>query len=344
MTSERIEITETGSMDVYRSLLESPPLGPLVPYRPLRLDPYSINGRSVVALVRSDDRLEGIREAVKLLGGMEPVIKDVKGEILIKPNCNTDDPYPRDTHPETVRTISQMLISTGFPPDRIVLGETSGRGRGLPTRNTLANLGILEVAKELGIRVCCFEEDDWVTVKPTKVESWPRGIKIPRRIYEAQRIILTPILRPHSTATFTMSLKLAVGMLDSLGREWLHNGQAHIRKLIEINKAYSADLVIADASQVLVNKELTKTANPGVIIASGNRVASDAICVALMKLLNADRISDMPVLKHKQLQYASKIGLGSPEFEDMILRTSNLVGDPAYTDLIDKIKEELTAT
>ena len=344
MTSERIEITETGSMDVYRSLLESPPLGPLVPYRPLRLDPYSIHGRSVVALVRSDDRLEGIREAVRLLGGLEHVIKDVKGEILIKPNCNTDDPYPRDTHPETVRTISQMLISTGFPPDRIVLGETSGRGRGLPTRNTLANLGILEVAKELGIRVCCFEEDDWVTVKPTNVESWPRGIKIPRRKYDEQRIILTPILRPHSTATFTMSLKLAVGMLDSLGREWLHNGQAHIRKLIEINKAYSADLVIADASIVLVNKELTRTANPGIIIASGNRVASDAICVALMKTLNAERISDMPVLMHKQLQYASRIGLGSPEYEDMILRTSNLVGDQAYTDLIDKIKEELTST
>ena len=343
MAQEKTEVTGTNSMTIYKSLLESPPSGPLVPHLPLRSDAYSIEGKSVVALVRCEDRGEGIREAVRLLGGVKLITENVKGEIIIKPNCNTDDPYPRDTHPETVRTISQMIIDTGFPPDRIIIGETSGRARGLPTRHTLANLGMLDVAGEIGLGVCCFEEDDWVTVKPTNVESWPNGIKIPKKIYEAQRIILTPILRPHSTASFTMSLKLGVGMLDSIGREWLHNGQAHIQKLVDINRAFSADLVIADASEMLVNKELTKTVKPGIIIASGNRVASDAVSVALMKLFNAERVSDNPVLKHEQLHYASRIGLGSPNFENMFLKTSNLVGDPDYTDLIDKLKEELTS-
>ena len=74
------------------------------------------------------------------------MVKDVKGGFLIKPNCNTDDPYPQDTHPGTVRTIAESLLSAGVPANRIVLGETSGRARGLPTRHTMENLGMLEVA------------------------------------------------------------------------------------------------------------------------------------------------------------------------------------------------------
>jgi uncharacterized protein (DUF362 family) len=286
-----------------------------------------------VAVVRADERREGIEEALRLMGGVEPIVRGVKGEIVIKPNCNTDDPFPRDTHPDTVRTIVEKLTSAGFPSRRIVLGETSGRGRGLPTRHTLGNLGMLEAAEELGIAVCCFEEDKWVTVKSPTSRAWPDGIKIPRRIHEADRVILAPIMRPHSNARFTISLKLAVGMLDSAGREWLHNGEAFNEKQVELNLAYSADLVIADATKILVDT--------GIIIASGNRVASDAVCVALMKQHSVDRVSDRPVLSQEQFAICERLGLGSPRLEKMELRTSNLVGDGRFGDLISGIEEEL---
>jgi uncharacterized protein (DUF362 family) len=338
-----MEVTNEGSMALYNMFLKDPPEGPVAPWKPLRSNAYTENGKDLVAIVRSDDRISGIREAISLLGGLVPIADGVKGEFLIKPNCNTDDPYPRDTHPGTVRAITESLLSAGVPANRIVLGETSGRARGLPTRHTMENLGMLEVAEELGLGVCFFEEDEWVTVKPPSAAAWPEGIKIPRRVYDAERVILTPIMRPHSSATFTISLKLAVGMLDSVGREWLHDNHAHHEKVIDLNLAYSADLVVADASKILVDKELTpgKATTPGIIIASGSRVASDAVSVALMRLHLVDRVMERPVWDHEQFKFARSRDLGPQGLEGIALRASNLAGDPRFEEIVTGIEIEL---
>lgn len=336
-----VVITHESSMAVYNRLLGHPPEGPHVPSKPPRPDAYTLDGRSVVALVRCGSRIEGIMEAIRLMGGLAPIVESVDGEILIKPNCNTDDPYPRDTHPETVRTIAGALIGAGFPANRIVLGETSGRARGLPTRHTLENIGMKDVVDDLGLQMACFEEEEWVTVKPPKSSYWPDGIKIPRKVYEAERMILTPIMRPHSTATFTISMKLAVGMLDSVGREWLHDGEDHHKKLVELNLAYSADLVVADATQIITGYSPSGVAEPRIIVAGSNRVATDAVCVVLMKLHGANRVSDKPVLEHEQFAFARGLGLGSPLFADIDLRTSDLVGDKGFESLVSSIAEEL---
>jgi uncharacterized protein (DUF362 family) len=336
-----MEVTNEGSMALYHRLLRDPPPGPAVPYKPLRPNVYT--GKAIVAVVRSDDRNRGVAEAISLLGRLGPMVEGVQGDFLIKPNCNTDDPYPRDTHPETVRTIAETLIGAGVPAGRIVLGETSGRARGLPTRSTMENLGMLEVAEDLSLGVCCFEEDEWVTVKPPRAAAWPEGIKIPRRVYDAGRVILAPIMRPHSTATFTISLKLAVGMLDSVGREGLHDGHAHHEKLVNLNLAYSADLIVADATKILVDKELTpgKAAAPGIIIASGSRVASDAVSVALMRLHGVDRVMERLVWAHEQFKVAKSLGLGPSGSAGIALRTSNLAGDPGFGDTVSGIEGEL---
>jgi len=340
-----MEVTNESSMKEYYRLLENPPLGPLVPYKALRRDPYAVDGKSVVAVVRCNDRMQGIGEAIGLLGGMGPLVAGVDGEILIKPNCNTDDPYPRDTHPNTIRAIAEGLMEAGVSAENLVVGDASGRGRGMPTRHTMENLGITSAAEELRIGLSYFEEEEWVTVEPPDSGAWPKGIKIPRRVYEADRVILAPILRPHSTAVFTISLKLAVGLLDSVGREWLHDGRDFFPKQVELNLAYSADLVVADASQILVDRQLTpeKAASPGIIIASGNRVSSDAVCVALMRLHGADRVSDRPTLEHEQFRVAERLGLGSPRLSGMEIMTLDLVDDPSFGDIINWIEGELDA-
>ena len=338
-----VEVTREGSMAVYRELLENPPPGPEVPYKPPRPDLVSLDGRSVVSIVRANSRAEGMREAIWLAGGFKPIVRDTEGEVLIKPNCNTDDPYPTDTHPETVRIVAEGLMSAGVLADRIVVGEISGRARGLPTRHTVENLGIKAVAEELGIGLCYFDEDEWVTVKAPNREAWPDGIKIPRRVYEAERVILTPIMRPHSTATFTISMKLAVGMLDAVGREWLHNGEAHDAKVAELNTVYSADLVVADATKMITGRGPTfrNVVEPGIIVVGSNRVATDAVCVALMKMNWAKRVSEIRVLEHEQFKVARRLGLGSPRMDDIDLRVSNLTEDSGFEDVVNGIREEL---
>lgn len=338
-----MKVTHEDSMKVYREMAEKPPEAPGVPYKPRRGSLYAAGGRSQIALVKTRDRASGILEALRLLGGLERLVEGVDGEIIIKPNCNTDDPYPRDTHPETVRAIAEALIAAGADPGQVVVGDMSGRFRGLPTRATVENLGIKAVAEELGLGLAYFEEEDWVQVWPPHAENWPLGITIPRRIYEADRVVLSPILRSHSTATFTCAMKLGVGLIDAKAREWLHNGERHVEKLQEINMAYSVDLVVSDAMRMNTGHgtDPGDDVSPGVIIASDSIVANDSVAVALMRRYGTVRVRDPPVWMHAQFREAARLGLGSPGLDHVALKTSNLAGDPSFDELVDEIRAQL---
>ncbi len=337
-----MKVTHEGSMKIYREMAGNPPKAAIVPMKMLRERIHGGGGGSV-AVVKTKDRASGIREAVRLLGGLKRLVEGVDGEIIIKPNCNTDDPYPRDTHPETVRAIAESLIAAGAEPDQIVVGDMSGRNRGLPTRATMENLGIEAVAEELGLDLAFFEEEDWVRVKPPRVEHWPDGITIPRRVYEAERLVFTPILRSHSTATFTCAMKLGVGLIDARAREWLHDGQRHVEKLQEMNTAFGVDLVVSDAMRMNTGygTDPGDEVSPGVIIASDSVFANDAVAVALMRRYGTVRVRDAPVWRHAQFREAERLGLWSPGLEHVELKTSNLAGDPSFDELVDWIKAEL---
>lgn len=339
-----MKVTHEGSMKIYREMAENQPEAPVVPMKPRRVSLYGAGGRSRVALVKTRDRASGVLEALRLLGGLERLVEGVDGEIIIKPNCNTDDPYPRDTHQETVKAIAEALITAGADPCQVVVGDMSGRFRGLPTRATVENLGIKTVAMELGLGLAYFEEEDWVRVQPPHAEYWPDGITIPRRIYEADRVVLTPILRSHSTATFTCAMKLGVGLIDARAREWLHNGERHVEKLLEINTAYSVDLVVSDAMRMNTGHgtDPGDEVSPGVIITSDGIVANDAVAVALMRRHGTVRVRDTPGWEHAQFREAARLGLGSPSLDHMALKTFNLAGDPSFDELVDDIRTELS--
>ena len=305
--------------------------------------PYKRDGKDVVSVVRTDDRSQGIRKAVELLGGMKPLTEGVKGKILIKPNCNTDDPYPRDTHHETIRVIAELLMEAGIKPDQIVVGDMSGRARGLPTRATMENLGITRVAEEMGINVSYFDEEEWVTVEPEKAKWWPKGLKIPKTVYEAERIILTPILRSHTTATFTCSLKLGVGIIDAEERDWLHDGKDFYEKMIDINLAYHADMIIADALRMNTGKGTAPEdeVSPGIITASNNMVASDAVSAALMQRYRTVRVVDHSTQELTQFKLAEKLGLGVPNLSGIHIEHNDMAKDDGVQELLSYVRSEL---
>jgi uncharacterized protein (DUF362 family) len=55
-------------------------------------------------------------------------------------------------------------------------------------------------------------------------------------------------MRPHRTPVFTIATKLAVGLIDPVGREWLHwnRNKDFMNRMIDINLAFTADLVVTD--------------------------------------------------------------------------------------------------
>ena len=336
-------VTSEDSMKLYRAMAANPPSAPLVQMKTAHPDPYKREGKDVVSIVRTENRVQGIRKAVELLGGMKPLTDGVKGKILIKPNCNTDDPYPRDTHHETIRTIAELLIESGVKPEQIVVGDMSGRARGLPTRATMENLGITKVAEEMGLNVSYFDEEEWVTVEPEKAKWWPKGLKIPRTVYEAERIILTPILRSHTTATFTCSLKLGVGIIDAEERDWLHDGKDFYEKMIDINLAYQVDMVIADALKMNtgLRTDPKDEVSPGIITASNNMMASDAVSASLMQKYKTVRVVDFKTKDQLQFKLGEKLGMGKADLANIALESANEVKDDEFSDLLDYIQSEL---
>lgn len=338
-----MKVTHENSQIIYNHLIENPPIGPMVPLKPSRKDQYAIGGKNIVAVVRANNRMKGITEALLMIGGIKKLCEGVKGKIVIKPNCNTDDPFPRCVHSDTIRFIAENLIQAGFPAKSIVVGDMSGGHRGLPTRHTMENMGLKEIADELGIQLISFEKEEWVTVKPPNSKFWPNGIKIPKCIYDAERVILSPVMRPHRAATFSLSLKVNVGCIDAVQRQWMHNGENFYEKMIEINLAVPTDLVVTDGMKIYVDEgpDLKELVEPGIIIVGSNRVVTDALSVAVMKYYGAYGMKEKPVLHHKQFELAEKYGLGTPKLDKMIMKTANLVDDENFETLISEIRFEL---
>lgn len=336
-------VTSENSMKLYREMAANPPLAPKMPMKQWHLDPYLKEDKNLVSIVHTEDRENGIRKAVELIGGVEPMIKGLKGNVLIKPNCNTDDPYPRDTHHDTIKTIAELLMEAGVKPANITVGDMSGRARGLPTRATMENLGITKVAEELGLNISYFDEEEWVTVEPRKAKWWPKGLKIPKTVYEADRIIFSPILRSHTTATFTCSLKLGVGLIDAEERDWLHNGEDFYEKMIDINLAYQVDMVIADALRMNTgfSTDPEDEVAPRIITASNNMVASDAISAALMQRYGTVRVVDFNTQDQLQFKLAEKLGLGKANLSGIELLEQDMIQVKRYSELIEYIKTEL---
>jgi len=331
------------SREIFRKVAVQAEKAPLVECKPLRVNKYVHNGKSVIALIRTNNRVEGIEKALEVIGGIKPIIEGLEGYILIKPNCNSHDPFPASTHPETLQKIIDELLKSGISKDQIIIGDMSGPVW-LPTRETMKLNGILEVAEKYEIKVSFFEEEDWVKVKPEKASTWPDGFRIAKKVYNASRIISLPCLKTHQFGgVFTLSLKNSVGVINPADRSYLHNSPKMRELIAEINLAYTADLIVLDGMKCFISGGPARgeKAEPRVIIAGGDRVAVDAIGVAILKYFNAKDIANRKVHEHEQLKRACEIGLGKMKISEIELRAVNLADDEKFNQLVEFIEKEL---
>ncbi|TET19692.1 DUF362 domain-containing protein [Candidatus Bathyarchaeota archaeon] len=329
--------------EIFKRVASYAKKAPKVECKPLRCGPYIEDGRSIVALVRTDDRVEGIVEALNLIGDLDSVLAGRDGYVLVKPNLNSDDAFPGSVHPVTLRTVLRLLLDKGVPKDEIVVGDMSGP-RWLPTRRVMELNGTLNVVKEFGVRASFFEDEEWVKVKPEKATTWPDGFRLARTVYDASRIISLPCLKTHRYGgVFTLSLKNAVGVINPADRSYLHNSERMRSLIAEINLGYSCDLVVLDGMRCFVSggPDKGKVASPGVMIAGSDRVAIDAVGVSILKSLNAVGIANVPVKEQEQLKRATEVDLGQLSIENIELKTSNLAKDKEFPKLLNFIENEL---
>jgi len=270
------------------------------------------NPKSRVAIFRTEDRKSGVISSINALK-----INPVKNkDVLIKPNFNTADPVPGSTHNDTLTALVEEVWKMGAKS--VSLGERSYP----PTKEVMEAKGVIPLMEKLDVRIINFDDladQDWVAVKP-KDSHWREGFRIARPVLEAECLISTCCLKTHQYGgVFTMSLKLHVGVVPT-GRHGYNyiselHGSPHQRKMIaEINAPFQPDLVVLDGIDAFVDggPMTGKRAKGNVFLASTDRVAIDAVGVAVLKSLGSnDQIMKQEIFKQEQIARAAELGLGA---------------------------------
>jgi uncharacterized protein (DUF362 family) len=296
---------------------------------------------SHVAFVKTTDRAAGVKRAIDLLGMGKLRGKD----FFIKPNFNSSDPTPGSTHEDTLVALMRQLKAMGAGP--LTVGDRSGMGN---TREVMGKKSAFQMGKELDAKVVVFDElgaDDWELLKPQD-SHWEQGFALPRVVRKAGGVVQTCCLKTHRFGGhFTLSLKNSVGFAAKVVPGNYYNfmrelhSSAHQRDMIaEINTAYKPDLILLDGVQAFTNggPDQGKMVQSNVILAGTDRVAIDAVGVALLRHFGTTpEVSQGAIFDQEQIARAVqlKIGVSSPKQIELV------TGDPESAEYAKQIRAVL---
>jgi uncharacterized protein (DUF362 family) len=291
--------------------------------------------RTKVVIVSTDDRKKGVAAIVKALNVSVPKGKDV----VIKPNFNTADPAPGSTHNDT---LAQLITEL---KERDVKSVTIGESSGPPvTKKVMEDKGIFDLARDLKASIVNFEEipeTDWVAFNPPG-SHWANGFYVPRLVAESPFLVSTCCLKTHGYGgVMSMSLKLAVGLTPKRIRRELHGSKEHMRRMIaELNLAYKPAFIVMDGVEAFVDggPGTGKRAAGNVLIGGTDRVAVDAVGVAMLKELGSNAaIMDRKIFEQEQMQRAVELGIGITAADQIDL----VAADAASRPLVEKLKARI---
>jgi len=270
--------------------------------------------RSTVFLIGSDDRAARIKRLLEEFDMGE----GADGVVALKANYNSDDPFPASTHLETLRALVEGLKSSG--PEKIVMAERSGMGE---TRTVLKNRGVLDLSMKLGFDAVVLNEveaKDWKEINE-KGLHWKQGFKISRIFTDAGSVVQTCCLKSHRYGGhFTLSMKNSVGMVAARARgssydymRELHSSPFQRLMIAEINKYYHLDLALMDATAGFARggPDRGELIEPNLLLASRDRVALDAVGVALLRYYGSTpEVMRGRIFDQEQISRAASLGVG----------------------------------
>ncbi len=301
---------------------------------------------TTISLVKTIDRTTGTRIAIDLLK-----INPFKGKAaVIKPNFNTADPAPGSTHYDTLYAMIVSMKKMGV--NKITLAERSGPGPS--THDNMEKKGIFRMAEELGFEILDLQampRDGWVLVEPPD-SHWKKGFLFPKIYREAEAIAVTCCLKTHQFGGhFTLSLKCAVGMVPpGLGpgagdypyMNELHSSPNQRQMIAEINTAFKPDLIVMDGVEAFVEggPHMGKRVNANVMLAGTDRVAIDAVGVAILRQLGTTpEVSAGKIFDQEQIKRAAELGLGVKSAKDIKIITGDKESEE-YARVISGILKE----
>jgi uncharacterized protein (DUF362 family) len=269
--------------------------------------PHRTPPRSRVALVVTTDRRRGVTDVLRLF---DP--QGIRGKrVVLKPNFNSADEAPGSTHGDTLGQLALEMHERGARS--VTVGESSGPPQ---TRGVMERKGIFDLASSARFDVVNFEEipeSDWVFFG-AQGTHWPEGFHLPRLIVDSEYTVSTCCLKTHGYGgVFTMSLKLSVGLTPKPIRRTMHRSPDMRRMIAELNAGYRPRLIVLDGVSAFTDggpsRGELKAGN--VMIAGDDRVAVDAVGVAMLKHLGANAaVMGRRIFEQEQIARAVELNLG----------------------------------
>jgi len=288
-------------------------------------------------LIRGEDRAGAVRQAFEFIA---PDFSSKR--VLIKPNFNSADPPPGSTDPAVLEeTIRQVQ---GLGAGRIQVGDRSGMAS---TRQVMQRLGVPAMVETYGVEWIDFSglpADQWERMTFDGCH-WPEGFPIARPVLEAEGIVSLCCLKTHRFGGhFTLSLKNSVGMVASeipgtptAFMQQLHGSSSQRSMIAEVNTAYKPDVIVIDgvAAFTTGGPDTGTLVYPGVVLAGTDRVALDAVGVALLRMYGTTpEVTQGSIFEQEQIRRAVELGLGVDDPTRIDLVGDDELVDAVWTELI----------
>lgn len=247
-------------------------------------------------------------------------LRDLKRkQVALKANYNSADPFPASTHLDTLSAIVKELRKAGAVD--ITLAERSGMG---VTREVLAGMGVFKLSEQMRFKAVVLDDVDkngWIRFHSGLDLHWQHGFLIAKVFKEADIVVQTCCLKTHRFGGhFTLSLKNSIGLIAEhvSGEgynymEELHSSKHQRSMIAEVNLAYKADVVIMDGIEAFVRggPERGDRVNPDVMLAGRDRVAIDAVGVAILRHFGTtSEVSEGRIFEQQQIKRAVELGIG----------------------------------
>jgi len=163
-------------------------------------------------------------------------------------------------------------------------------------------------------------------------------------VAESEYLVWTCCLKTHQWGGIhSMALKLAVGAINRGVRQEMHDAaNTHMRRMIaEIHHAFTPQLIVMDGIDIFVDggPNTGKLVKAGIIVVGTDRIAVDAVGVAVLKLHGSnDAIMSKKIFEQEQIARAVEMGLGVKSPDQIEIVTA----DAQSREYAGKLKEVLS--
>lgn len=202
---------------------------------------------------------------------------------MLRPNA-IDVAPPGCVNPDVIRGVIRAIRAKGTPSSILVADDTFTEA----TLTRMETNGIAAAATGEGATPVGLETGTQTTVSPTGATNWPNGLPFHDAVLDADYVISMPVCKTHSSANFTMAIKLWYGNVPQSARIQNHSNVTTLGyTMAEMHLVRTPDFVVLDATQCLLTGGPQvgngTVADPGIVVATPDAIAADITGLCILK-------------------------------------------------------------